>query len=115
VAGQKLPGSLEGIVLTSSIVAPSEQFSVPRQNLGEITVPVLLIQHQKDACRLCIPSLLPNVLQLFASCPVKKLILATGGSNPRGDLCGALHWHGFIGMESEAVGLICNWINSPEA
>lgn len=115
VAGQKLPGSLEGIVLTSSIVAPAERFSVPRQNLGGISVPVLLIQHQKDACRFCSPSLLPGVLPLFTSSPVKKLILATGGSNPRGDPCGPLHWHGFIGMESEAVGLICNWINSPEA
>jgi len=39
--------------------------------------------------------------------------MVNGGANPTGDACGALHYHGYIGMEKEAVGFITNWIKKP--
>jgi hypothetical protein len=44
---------------------------------------------------------------------VKKLVMVDGGGDPRGDPCEALHWHGFIGMEKEAVDIIGDWIKNP--
>ena len=45
--------------------------------------------------------------------PVKKEIMVSGGENPTGNVCEALHWHGYIGMEREAVDLIAEWIKKP--
>ena len=39
--------------------------------------------------------------------------MVDGGSDPSGDPCQALHYHGFIDMEKEAAGLIADWIKHP--
>ena len=36
-----------------------------------------------------------------------------GGGEPQGAACEALHWHGFIGMEKQAVDAIAAWIAAP--
>ena len=36
-----------------------------------------------------------------------------GGDGASGDPCQALHYHGFIGMEKEAVDLIAHWVLHP--
>jgi hypothetical protein len=43
------------------------------------------------------------ILKGLSNAPVKKLMMVDGGSDPTGDECDAQHWHGFIGMEREAV------------
>ncbi|BEU95801.1 hypothetical protein ACDW_15060 [Acidovorax sp. DW039] len=45
--------------------------------------------------------------------PLKKEFMVNGGENHAGNMCEALHWHGFIGMEREAVDLMANWIKMP--
>ena len=40
-------------------------------------------------------------------------VMVSGGDNPTGNVCEALHWHGYIGMEREAVDLIAEWIKRP--
>jgi hypothetical protein len=45
--------------------------------------------------------------------PIKKLMVVDGGANPSGDVCAGQHWHGFIGMEREAVDQIAGWIKAP--
>ena len=52
--------------------------------------------------------------QGLAKAPVRKLVIVSVGSNPRGDPCEALHRHGYIGMESEAVGIITDLIRIPQ-
>ena len=49
----------------------------------------------------------------LANAPIKKEIFVTGGGNPSGDPCEAMHWHGYIGMEKEAVDIIGDWIKHP--
>ena len=44
---------------------------------------------------------------------IKMLMLVDGGANPSGDVCAGQHWHGFIGMEREAVDQITGWIKAP--
>ena len=57
-------------------------------------------------------SLITNGL---SNAPIKKQIMVNGGANPSGDACAAMHWHGFIGMEREAVDIISNLIKNPKA
>ncbi len=103
---------LAGIVLTSSVTS-RKTGAVPTQKLGEIRIPVLVMHHEKDACVICRPHEVSLIMDGLKNTPVKKQIIANGGADPRGDPCEAFHWHGFIGMEKEAVTLISDWIKHP--
>lgn len=104
---------LAGIVLTSSVVNMRKPGAVQSQKLDAIRIPVLALQHEKDACVHCRPYEVQWILRGLSNAPIKKQIMATGGANPTGDPCLAQHWHGFIGMEKEAVDIIATWIKNP--
>ena len=112
-AAINLPGEMAGVVLTSSVVSYKKPGAVPKQDLDRIKVPVLVLHHAKDACPWCQPHEVPAILRGLKNAPVKKEIMVSGGENPTGNVCEALHWHGFPGMEREVVDLIANWIKSP--
>ena len=107
-------GDIAGLVLTSSVVNYKKPGAVPKQDLAAIKVPVLVFHHSKDACIHCRPDEVPAAFKGFRNAPVKKLIFVDGGANPTGDVCAGQHWHGFIGMEKEAVDTLSGWIGSPE-
>ena len=107
------PDGIAGLVLTSSVLSYKKPGALPTQDLAAIRMPVLVLHHSKDACVLCPPQDVPALLRGLKNAPVKKAILVSGGGNPTGDPCAALHWHGFIGMEREAVDAIADWIQAP--
>lgn len=106
-------GLIAGIVLTASFTHPRRKGAVPRQALDQIRVPVLILHHQKDACNVCRPQDVPAIQQALKNAPVHKAVLVDGGSGASGDPCEAEHFHGFIGMEAEAVQLIADWVRRP--
>ncbi len=108
-----LSGSIGGAVLTASITSPQLASSVPRQDIAQITVPVLVYHHQDDACRVTRAAETEQIMPLLRQAPVKKRLIVSGGENPSGDPCEALHWHGFVGMEERAVKDIGSWIKDP--
>jgi hypothetical protein len=105
--------NIAGIVLTSSVTSSTVKGAVPTQELDKITVPVLVVHHQRDACKICIPYEAKNMTESMKNAPVKKTILLDGGSGPSGNPCQALHYHGFIRMEKEVVDLIAAWVKNP--
>ena len=105
--------AIAGLVLTSSVVKYDTPGTVPRQNLSAIKIPVLVYHHAKDACKHCQPSEAPYIIKGLSNAPIKRLMLVDGGANPTGDVCAGQHWHGFIGMEREAVDQITGWIKAP--
>lgn len=107
------PQELDGVVLTSSVTGRKKTGAVPTQDLKGIRVPLLVVHHALDACRLCVPSEAANIARWAENAPVKKFLLAEGGSDPQGDPCEALHYHGFINMEREAVRLVTDWVKNP--
>lgn len=106
------PSYLAGIVLTASVTNGQRAAPVPGLALAEIRVPVFVMHHRRDACRNCVPHETAHIIDRLTNAPVKKLLLVDGGGGASGDPCEALHWHGFIGMEREAVGLIADWIHA---
>jgi hypothetical protein len=108
------PPSLAGVVLTSSITAFKLPGAVPTQRLSDVRVPVLVLHHEKDACRASAPHEVASILNGLTRAPVKKLIWAGGGEGARGDPCEAFHWHGYVGMEAQAVQWIAAWVRHPE-
>ena len=105
--------NVAGVVLTSSVTRFRIQGAVRMQALDKINVPVLVVHHRHDACKACTPYEAEGIAGDLRNAPVKKTVLVDGGSNPTGDPCGAMHYHGYIGMEKEVVDLITAWILNP--
>lgn len=104
---------IAGLVLTSSVTAYKKQGAVPTQNLAALKLPVLVVHHARDARPICQPYDLNWIMKGLNNAPVKKLVMINGGVNPSGDVCEAMHYHGFIGQEKEVVDLMANWMNYP--
>lgn len=105
---------IAGLVLTSSITRITTPGAVASQNIEAIRVPTLVMHHARDACRACRPHEVSWIMDKLTNAPVKKLMVVDGGGEARGDPCEPLHWHGFIGMDAEAVAAITNWITDPK-
>lgn len=105
--------AIAGVVLSSSVVKASTPGNVPGQDLAAIRRPVLVLHHRRDACGQCRPEDVPAIVQGLVNAPVKKLLMVDGGANPEGDVCAARHWHGYIGMEAEAVQRMTDWMRQP--
>ena len=104
---------LSGIVLASSVTSTLELYSVPKLRLEKIQIPVLLLHHKKDACRITNPDGVPNVVAHLTNAPIARAIMVNGGWMPSGNPCSPSHWHGYVGMEGEAVDIIAKWIHDP--
>jgi hypothetical protein len=72
-----------------------------------------VISHEQDSCRVTLPSEGKDIMEKLVRAPLKKWMLLTGGSNPTGNECEALHWHGFINMEAEAARVMTDWVLQP--
>ena len=114
-AGAKLdPPAIAGLVLTSSVTYTRAGVATPNLPLMDVRVPVLVMHHKRDACRDCDPREAHFITDRLTGVPVKKLLLVDGGGDPSGPACEPMHYHGFIGMEAEAVKLIAEFVKSPQ-
>ena len=105
------PDGPDGLVLSSTILVDSEGPSVLSMPVDSIRIPVLVVHHEQDGCRLCIFSLTSNLMDKLRDAPKKQLLTFTGGDNV-GDSCGARAHHGYNGLDNEVVGKMSNWMLS---
>lgn len=112
-AAIRIQSDIAGIVLTASVLSFKKIGALPTQDLAAIKVPTLVMHHQRDACPICAPHEVGNITRALKNAPIKRQIMVDGGANPIGDPCEAKHWHGFIGMEREAVKHITEWLDKP--
>lgn len=103
---------IAGLVLTSSMTNFQATGAVANRDLSGIRVPVLVYHHGKDECHVTRPGEASIIIEGLRHAPIRKLVIATEGANPSGDPCGALHWHGYIGMERQAVDEIAAFIRA---
>lgn len=107
------PPTIAGIVMTSSVTYSRAGPAVPTLALMDVRVPALVMHHKRDACRDCDPREAHLITERLTGAPVKKLLLVDGGGDPSGPVCEPMHYHGYIGMEAEAVKMITDWVRSP--
>jgi hypothetical protein len=109
------PMPIAGIVLTSSVTNTNRatRFTVTMVSLSRVKVPTLVMHHKEDECEVCVPGMASHIYASLTNVPVKKLLLVSGGGGATGNPCEAMHHHGYIGMEKEAVGDIVAWIANP--
>jgi dienelactone hydrolase len=109
VATALADGGPDGLVLTSTILQDPRGRPVPDMRMDSLKIPVLVVHHEQDACRLCLFRDMPRLMNKLGSLPRKELIAFRGGDN-HGDPCEALAYHGYNGLENDVVGRIAAWI-----
>jgi len=102
-------GGPDGLVLTSTILSDKTGRPVPAMPLQELAIPVLVVHHQQDRCRLCSYAEIPVLMNRLRAVPNKELLTITGGED-RGDPCEPMAHHGFNGQDAEVVAEIAGWI-----
>jgi len=103
-------GLIAGLVLTSSVTSGKVVGAVPGQALGQLKIPVLVVHHALDACKVCRPQEAKTIDAKLVNSPMHAFWMLDGGGNPTGDPCEPMHYHGFIGMESQVVQQVGDWI-----
>jgi dienelactone hydrolase len=107
--GGPADGGPDGLVLTATILSDPRGRPVPAMPLQKITVPVLVVHHERDGCKHCAYSDIPGVMDKLGAASRKELISFKGGNNV-GDPCEAMSYHGFNGLESQVVTRIAQWV-----
>lgn len=103
-------GGPDGIVLTSSIVGNSDSGSLTKMNVAQITARTFLVHHSEDQCAISLFQNVKPLINQINRAPMVDLLVISGATQPRGDPCGALDYHGFPGTEDAVVMRIANWI-----
>jgi hypothetical protein len=104
--GMELKDSrIKGLVLTSTVTQYVGGF-----RLNRIALPVLLVHHRDDGCKLCpFPEAVSLKTKLSGSHKV-DFVEVRGGSPPQSGPCQAMSYHGFLGREDQVVQVIADWI-----
>ncbi|MGH8666473.1 MAG: alpha/beta hydrolase [Burkholderiales bacterium] len=109
VATRLVDGGPDGIVLTAAVLADPKGRSVPEMSMDRLRIPVLVVHHEQDGCRVTLFSDVPRLMEKLASNPRKALMTFTGGVD-QGNPCQARAYHGFNGLEREVVEKIAVWM-----
>jgi dienelactone hydrolase len=83
-------------------------------SLDRIRVPVLLLRHAQDFCKVTPPGDADKFKTMLTAAPKVDVVTMTGGgpSTTFADPCGALHYHGFSGIEDQTVAATVNWLKA---
>lgn len=99
---------LKGLILTSSLEYENFLRWLP---LGQIHLPVLMVHHRNDACRVSsIEEARITRTNLSVTAAV-DFVEVLGGAYPRSAPCDNLSPHGFFGAEDKVVRVIADWID----
>jgi hypothetical protein len=112
-AGVRVP-IIAGVILTSTVTVRSKRrpATVFDASVRELNLPVLVVHHQNDACRVTPPSGAGRLFARLSAATVREIRMIEGGRPAEGEACGPLSPHGFLGVERETVRAIVNWIGT---
>jgi hypothetical protein len=83
-------------------------------DLGRINVPVMLLRHRLDSCRVSAPADADRFKALLTGAPKVDIVTLEGGGpkSSSADVCGAAHYHGFYGIDDQAVAATVQWLRA---
>lgn len=112
-AAIRLKRDIHGLVLTSSVTRRNKKgVDVLSMGLGEIVIPVMVLAHEADDCKVTPAADAERIIKRLKRAPRKELKLMSGGLPPRSAACEALSAHGFFGIEKETVDAIAQFIKT---
>lgn len=114
LAGTQRP---DAIVITSGMLMQTDprQPSVQRmvKPLEAITMPVLLVAHENDACPYTPASANAAFKPLLTTAPRVDIVMLKGGTPDRkGEECEAAGHHGFAGLDQVVVDTVSGWLKA---
>ena len=107
----------DAAVISSGVLLGNDSGTGSASTMGDmsrINVPVMLLHHRLDSCRVSAPADADRFKALLTSAPKVDIVTLDGGS-PRGstaDPCGASHYHGFYGIDDQAVAATVQWLRA---
>jgi alpha/beta superfamily hydrolase len=101
------PEKIAGVVLTSSVWSGGMD-AVP---LDKIREPVLIVHNRDDTCGSSSFAGATQAYARFVAASAKAFVAVSGGSL-RGDPCGAMSPHGYLGIEEQVISPVVAWIRS---
>ena len=103
---------VDGAVFTASVTRAGRvrQANVHAGNLEAIRVPVLLVHHRDDQCRVTPPTEVPEIAARLRNASKVETLLFDGGKHPESGACQAKSAHGFFGIEERVVGATVRWM-----
>lgn len=105
----------DAAVISSGVLLGNDGGSASTMgNMSSINVPVMLLRHRLDSCRVSAPADADRFKALLTSAPKVDIVTLDGGG-PRGstaDPCGAVHYHGFYGIDDQAVAATVQWLRA---
>jgi dienelactone hydrolase len=107
----------DAAVISSGVLIGNDGGTGSASTMGDmsrINVPVMLLRHRLDACRVTPPADADRFKAMLTGAPKVDIVTLDGGS-PRGstaDPCGAAHYHGFNGIDDQAVAATVQWLRA---
>lgn len=102
----------DALVITSGVLRGPSSSAEAIGNPAGIKVPVLLIAHQDDTCRVTLPSDMAGYAARLTSSRKVDTITMSGGSRSQDDPCEAYGPHGFAGIDQKLVDTIATWLKA---
>ncbi|MBT4933798.1 MAG: alpha/beta hydrolase [Rhodospirillaceae bacterium] len=117
----KKKNKVSGLVLTSSVTQPKHEKALDKLtakypdgvaglSLQKIKIPVLIVYHTKDTCKVTPPGDAGKLKGKLSNASRVEVVLLKGGNARKSDPCDGLSQHGYYGLESEAVKKIATFI-----
>lgn len=102
----------DALVITSGVLRGPNSSAEAMGNPAKIKVPVLLIAHQDDTCRVTLPSDMTGYAARLTGSRKVDTITMSGGSRSQDDPCEAYGPHGFAGIDQQVVDTITTWLKA---
>lgn len=105
----------DAAVFSSGVLLGNEGNAGSASTVGDasrIRVPVMLLRHRLDACRVTSPGDADKFRAMLTRAPRVDIVTLDGGG-PRSNTaepCGAAHYHGFYGIDDQAVAATLQWL-----
>jgi len=117
IAAHLPPKTFAGVALASPVtrISRSGYDPIDSRFAAAITIPVLVMHHRDDTCRVTPPEDVPELVRSLTSSPRVETVWMTGGSEPQSGPCTALAHHGYIGVESATAEKLVDWMKSVAA
>ncbi len=112
--------NIDGLVLTSTITRSKPEWAIAKSHpngvaslpLARVKVPSLVMSHKNDACAITPAADAAKLTKALSGAKKVEVVLLEGGSPAESDPCEAKSEHGFLGIESQAVGKIADFIKA---
>jgi hypothetical protein len=107
----------DAAVISSGVLLGNEGGTGSASTMGDVSrinVPVMLLRHRLDSCRVSAPADADRFKALLTGAPKVDIVTLDGGG-PRGSTaepCGASHYHGFYGIDDQAVAATVQWLRA---